>query len=146
VGLGATVGTLQTGYPLVQASSQDKERGMQPRSVTCPAAPEPASQPRWALRLPCVQRLWSAPLIGRALEPPCVPWHRRATCPMASDPASLQGGLRATTRLVVPSGPWASIMKKGLVGWPVQQGSPVPNACMHVSKRLTSESSWVCKT
>jgi hypothetical protein len=58
VGLGATVVTLQTRYPYVQALTQDKEQDMHPRVATCPAAPEPAS------------------LIGRAPTPPRVSWLR----------------------------------------------------------------------
>jgi hypothetical protein len=65
VGSGATVGTLHTRYPRVQASSQDKEQGMHPRVATChrssgtclpaledsdvatcPKAPDPAPAPR----------------------------------------------------------------------------------------------------
>jgi hypothetical protein len=59
---------------------------------------------------------------------------RHATCPMTPDPASLWGGLRAATCPMVPYGLWASSMKKSLAGLPAQQGSPIPNACMHVSK------------
>jgi hypothetical protein len=32
---GATIGTLQSGYPCVQASSQDKGQYMRPRAATC---------------------------------------------------------------------------------------------------------------
>jgi hypothetical protein len=35
VGLGATISTLQTGYPYIQASSQDREQGMLPCAATC---------------------------------------------------------------------------------------------------------------
>jgi hypothetical protein len=56
-----TVGTLQTGYPYVQASSQDKARGVQPHAAMCPTASDPASQPRWGLRLPRVQHLQNLP-------------------------------------------------------------------------------------
>jgi hypothetical protein len=41
----------------VQALSQDKKRGVHPHTTTCPATPYPASQSRWALGLPRVQRL-----------------------------------------------------------------------------------------
>jgi hypothetical protein len=34
VGPGAFVGTLQTGYPRIQASSQDKEQCVHPRAAT----------------------------------------------------------------------------------------------------------------
>jgi hypothetical protein len=43
VGLRAIVSNLQTGYPYVQVSSQDKERDVQPCATTCPAAPNLAS-------------------------------------------------------------------------------------------------------
>jgi hypothetical protein len=48
VGPGATVGTLQTGYPYIQALSQGKERDVYPRVATCTAASDPAFLPRWA--------------------------------------------------------------------------------------------------
>jgi hypothetical protein len=54
VGPGATVDTLQTRYPRIQASSQDKERDMQPRFTTYPATLGPASHARWAPRRPHV--------------------------------------------------------------------------------------------
>jgi hypothetical protein len=47
-----TIGTLQTGYHSVHASSQDKEHDVHPRAVTCPAALDPVSLPRWAPTLP----------------------------------------------------------------------------------------------
>jgi hypothetical protein len=56
VGLEATVSTLQTEYPRMQASSQEKEWGVQPCATTCPTAPEPAS------------------LVRRAPTPPRVSW------------------------------------------------------------------------
>jgi hypothetical protein len=71
---------------------------------------------------------------------------RCATCPEASDPASLRGGLRAPVMPVIPYGPHASNMKKSLAGLPVQQGSLVPNAHMHISRHLTSRPSCACKT
>jgi hypothetical protein len=59
--LGATVGTLQIGYSYIQASSQDRERGVHPCVVTCPAVPDPVSQLRWAPELPRVQWLRTPP-------------------------------------------------------------------------------------
>jgi hypothetical protein len=44
VGPGATVGTLQTGYPFIRASSQDKLQGVHPHTVTCPTVPDLASR------------------------------------------------------------------------------------------------------
>jgi hypothetical protein len=43
VGPGATVGTLQTGYPCIQALSQDEVQDVRSRAPTCPVAPAPAS-------------------------------------------------------------------------------------------------------
>jgi hypothetical protein len=63
VDLGATIGTLQTGYPHIQTSSQDKEQRVHPHAATCPVAPDPTSQPKWAPRLPCVQRCRDPPPI-----------------------------------------------------------------------------------
>jgi hypothetical protein len=136
-----SVGTLQTGYPYVQASSQDKERGVLPHAATCPTAPDPTSQPRWAPGLPCVQRLRDPPLsrgglrrrhvycgsgpTGRALE-------RRVSC--GSGSCLPAGGLRAATRPAVPCGLRATSIKKRLAGLPVRQGPPVPNARTHVSE------------
>jgi hypothetical protein len=50
------VGTLQARYPRIQDSSQGKEKGVHLRTATCPAAPDPASLPRWALVLPRAPR------------------------------------------------------------------------------------------
>jgi hypothetical protein len=146
-------GTLQTGYPRVQDSSQDKERNVQPRTATCLATSEHASQPRWDPRLPHVQWLRSPPperegsgatMCTIASDP--LGELRCATCPEASDPASLRGGLRDPVMPVIPYGPHASNMKKSLAGLPVQQGSLVPNAHVHVSRHLTSRPSCACKT
>jgi hypothetical protein len=71
---------------------------------------------------------------------------RCTACPMALDPASLQGGLRATTRPTVPCGPRASNIKKRLVCLPVQLGSHVPNATHMFPRCQTSGPSWDCKT
>jgi hypothetical protein len=61
VGLGATIGTLQIGYPYIQASSQDKLQGVHPHTTTCPIAPDLASRLRWALMLPHVLWLQTSP-------------------------------------------------------------------------------------
>jgi hypothetical protein len=45
---GVTVGTLQTGYPNIQASSQDKGYDVHPRTATHPTAPDHATPLRWA--------------------------------------------------------------------------------------------------
>jgi hypothetical protein len=123
------VGTLQTGY--LTYKLQDKtERGVQPHAATCPATPYPASQSRWALRLPRVQRLRTRlpdrEGSGTATcpeAPDLLAGLWSATFPVALDPASLRGGLRAAMRPTVPCGPRASSMKKSLVCLPVQQNS-----------------------
>jgi hypothetical protein len=46
VGPGATVGTLRTEYPYIQASSQDKLYRMHPHTAICPTAPDLVSQLR----------------------------------------------------------------------------------------------------
>jgi hypothetical protein len=61
---------------------------------------------------------------------------RCTACPVALDPASLQGGLQAATCPAVPCGPRASNIKKNLAGLPVQLGSHVLNARTHVFKAL----------
>jgi hypothetical protein len=80
VGQGATVGTMQTGHPHVQASKQDKGQDMHPRAaichrssrtcppppylgghVTCSKAPDPTPPPRRAPALPRVLGLWTPP-------------------------------------------------------------------------------------
>jgi hypothetical protein len=99
------VGTLKTGYPCIQALSQDNEQGVHQRTVTQAVALDHTSLHRWAL------------------EPSRVPWPRTsppcrgelrcshvshghgpcflaelssgaATCSLASGSASLRGGLR----------------------------------------------------
>jgi hypothetical protein len=62
VGMGANVGTLQTEYPRVQTSSQDKGWVMQPHAATCPVALGHASLLSRALVLPCVSWLQTLPL------------------------------------------------------------------------------------
>jgi hypothetical protein len=52
-----SVGVLQTGYPYIQALSQDRERGMHPHIAMSPAVPDPASQLGRAPALPRVQWL-----------------------------------------------------------------------------------------
>jgi hypothetical protein len=42
----AFVGTLQTGYPYIQASSQNKEQSMYSRTATYPVAPDLSPLPR----------------------------------------------------------------------------------------------------
>jgi hypothetical protein len=75
-----------------------------------------------------------------------------AVCPVAPDPTSMLGELQAATRHAVPCGPRASNTKKSLAGLPVQLGSHVPNARMHVSKMpdvrtiIGMQDLWACST
>jgi hypothetical protein len=108
VGPGATVGAPQTGYPCVQASSQRKEQDVQPRTTTCPAALEPASQPRWglaALMSPPDKESSGTTKCTMALDPLGGLWC--TTCPVALDPASLWGGLPRRVGSPVGHGPQA---------------------------------------
>jgi hypothetical protein len=59
---------------------------------------------------------------------------RCAVYPMALDPASLRGGLRAATRPTIPCGRRVSNIKKSLAGLSMQPDSHVPNARAHVCK------------
>jgi hypothetical protein len=56
------VGTLYTGYPYIQASSQDKLQAVHPHTVTCPTTLDLASQLRWDAVLPRVLWLRTSPL------------------------------------------------------------------------------------
>jgi hypothetical protein len=96
----ATVGTLQIGYPHIQASSEDKEQNVRPRAATCLAAPNPASLPRWVLTLPRVLRLWTSARYrgglrrchvshGPGPHQPTQEGFGAAMCPMAPGLASL---------------------------------------------------------
>jgi hypothetical protein len=104
-------------------------------AAKCPVAPEP----------PPPEREGSGATMCTIASDPLGEL-RCATCPEASDPASLRGGLRDPVMPVIPYGPHASNMKKSLAGLPVQQGSLVPNAHVHVSRHLTSRPSCACKT
>jgi hypothetical protein len=57
VGPGATVSTLKTGYPRIQALSQGKEQGIYPCAATQAVALGLASLLRWALALSRVLQL-----------------------------------------------------------------------------------------
>jgi hypothetical protein len=61
VGPGATIGTLQTGYPRVPISSQDKGQSVYLRITTCSVALDPTSLHRRALVLSRIPRLWTLP-------------------------------------------------------------------------------------
>jgi hypothetical protein len=136
---GACVDTLRTGYPYIQALSQDRERCVHPCTATCRVVPNPTSQPRWAPELPCVHLLRTSPPDKKGFDTATctvAPDPRGGlqciTCPMTPDPVSLLGGLR---RCHVSCGSlWATCLKhkKSLAGQTIQLGSHVSNARMHV--------------
>jgi hypothetical protein len=61
VGPGASIGTLKTGYPRIQALSQGKEQGVHPRAATQAIASDHTSLQRWAPALPRVPWLRALP-------------------------------------------------------------------------------------
>jgi hypothetical protein len=61
VGLGATVGTLKTGYPHIQALSQDEGQDGRSFAPTCLMAPAPASWLKAAPEPPCATWLQLSP-------------------------------------------------------------------------------------
>jgi hypothetical protein len=61
VGPRATIGTLQTGYPRIPASSRDKGQGVHPRTAMHPTAPDPASLLGKAPAPPRVLQLQTSP-------------------------------------------------------------------------------------
>jgi hypothetical protein len=81
LGLKGFVGTLQTGYPRIQASSQDKEQGVHPRAAICFAAPD---------LTPCRRDLRRC-RVSCSSEPrlPTEAGSDDATCPTAPDLTSL---------------------------------------------------------
>jgi hypothetical protein len=85
---------------------------MHPRAATCPAPPDPASQPRWAPELSRDKRLWDPPLNQGGLQRGHVycgsgPMGRASEHHVfyGSRSCLLLGALRAVMRLVVPCGP-----------------------------------------
>jgi hypothetical protein len=55
------VGTLKTGYPHIQALSQDKEQGVHPRAATQAVVSDHTSLQRWAPEPPHVPRPRTSP-------------------------------------------------------------------------------------
>jgi hypothetical protein len=101
VGPRATISTLQTGYPYIQAPSQDKLQGMHPHTATCHTALDLASQLRWAPALPRV--LWLR------TSPPGLAGLRRCHVSYGSKPHLPTGaGFGTATRPMAPCGPWVS--------------------------------------
>jgi hypothetical protein len=87
------VGTLQTRYPYIQLSSQDKLQDVYQHTVTCHTALDLASQLRWAPTLPRVLWLQTSPLDchvsnGSGPRLSAEVGSGTATCPMALDLAS----------------------------------------------------------
>jgi hypothetical protein len=96
-------------------------------TATCPSALDLISQLGWAPVLLCVSWL--------RIPPPC--WgglrHRRVFYgSWHCLPAGKGSG--AATRPTIPYGPWASSIKKGLAGLPMQLGSCVSMARARVPK------------
>jgi hypothetical protein len=105
---------------------------VRPRTVTCPAAPDPASLLRRALALPRVSRLRTPPPcsgglwcchVSHGFRPrlPAREGSCAAMCHMAPDPASLLGGLRCCH---VPHGSGSRLpVRRGLRCCHVSHGS-----------------------
>jgi hypothetical protein len=61
--------------PCIQATSQDKERGVHPRATMCPTVPDPAPPAKVGIGAAmCLPTPELASLIGRATMLPRVPW------------------------------------------------------------------------
>jgi hypothetical protein len=93
-------GTLQTGYPRIQASSQDKEQGVHPRAAMYLVALDLTSLSRWAPVLQRVPRPRTSPSyrgglrcchVSRCLRSrlPAEVSSSATTCPSAPDLVSL---------------------------------------------------------
>jgi hypothetical protein len=102
VDLRATVGTLQTGYPRIQALSQDTRQGRCPHTTTWPTTLDPTTQHKRAPALPLVPPLQTLPpsteglqccRVSRSFEPRLLTREGSgvAMCPVAPDPASQCG-------------------------------------------------------
>jgi hypothetical protein len=149
------IGTLQTGYPRVQALSQDKVWGDQPCATMCPTAPDPASQLRWVPVLPRVQRLWNPPPWWKGLRRRHV---YRGFGPTGRALVHHVSCVSGSCLLVGRApGPHASYAPPPVGHGPqVQRKAQQAYLCgkarlfpMHVrtfSWCLTSEPSWACKT
>jgi hypothetical protein len=163
--LGATVDTLQTGYPRIQASSQDKEQGVHPRAATYHVALDHTSLQRWALALPRVLRPQTLPLcrgglrhfnVSRGLRPRLLGVLRRchvspsseprfpvevgsgaSTCPMAPGSASLRGRAPVLSHLYGSCRLWKTGIRKGLAALGTQLSLHVSKVRSHVTKAST---------
>jgi hypothetical protein len=125
VGLVGTVSTLKTGYPRIQALSQDKEHGVHPRAATYIVALDHTSLQRWSPVPPCVSQSWtSRPCWGELrrchmslssrLHFPVEVGFGASTCLMPPGSASPRGELRCCHVFHIPSGLWTTGIKKGL--------------------------------
>jgi hypothetical protein len=124
VDLGATVDTLQTEYPYIQALSQDREWGVHCH-VSCSTGPcllvKVGSEAGTCLVAPV-----PVSLLGRALVPLRV--LRLRTLPPCLE------GSSTITNPTVPCGLQASSIKKNLAGMSMQLGSRVFKTRTYVSK------------
>jgi hypothetical protein len=156
-----SVGTLKTGYPRIQALSQDKEHVVHPHAVTQAVALDHTSLQRWApalLRVPQLRasppcrgglrrchvsqgsRLYlperRAPALPRVSQlrtsPPCRGGLRRCHVVKASPPRAESSD--AATYPTALSGLWTTGIKKGLAAPGTQLGSLVSKARSHVTK------------
>jgi hypothetical protein len=95
VGSRATVGTLKTGYPHIQALSQNKKQGMHPRVATYIVALDHTSLQRWTPAPPRVPR--------SRTSPPCRGELRRCHVSLSSGPRfHTEVGSDASTCLMTP--------------------------------------------
>jgi hypothetical protein len=94
-------------------------------AAMCPTAPDPTYQRRWAPTLPRV--------IWLQTPSPCEVGSDAATCPMAPDPVSRPGRFPVLPHVPrFPMGHGLRYIKKGLAGLPMQLGSRVSKAHVHV--------------
>jgi hypothetical protein len=137
------VGTLQTGYPRIQASSQDKRQGVHPRTATCPASLDQASLLKRAPMLPCVSWLQTSPLRlggvrcchashGSRPHSALEVGSGAAACSMAPDLTSLPKGAPVLPHVHVTL--WVIGIKKGLAALGVQRGLQVTKLCPYVTE------------
>jgi hypothetical protein len=105
---------------------------MHPHAVMCHAAPDLASLSRWAPVLPRVLQLWTSHLRQGKL--------RRCHVSHGTGPRLPAGeGSGAVTHPIVPCGPRASSIKKGLAGLAMQLGSRISKECSRVFKTPAPE-------
>jgi hypothetical protein len=105
------------------------------RAATCPAALGSASQPRWTLGLPRVPQLWTR---SEDYEAPRV-------LRLRIQPPEREGfGLPRVLRLSVGRG--TQRKRKGQHACPCNEARKFPTHTHTFPRRMTSGSSWACKT